>query len=397
MSQFGAEDLVSNLQNKSAGNQALVPIQKADPQPIDVILYQECKDSQTREKVSRLLKNMPVRMNTDSSDAFSTMVVNKDVTGVDLGPVRIVSLYPYIAQIVNTEAKFLNILKKKPSFPATDYQIRIPEETIGNDQLSAFNVEGNLPAVQQSVLSERTNTLMAIGQQINVSFMAEELAAQSPYRRNELQAQIQKAMIRMERTMNPLLLSALENTDEALPNIPSLGGMVTRSTVGPIAVGGGNLTDALIAQAITQLAAFFGFDALNDVVALTNNTQIPVIRNLMINRYPGNEPLAKMGYDEVLVKRLAGLGLEPGDIQMIYEDNNGLAIPFIRDMQMPTGTTMFFRASLPQLAKFHMQGKPGSFLVERPVTNLYHLSVLFDLISLCDPLAQSRCLLTGHS
>lgn len=398
MSSIGIQDLYEVLQKKGKGqDQAFVPVQKADPLPIDVLLYQEVKESHTREKISRLIKNMPCRLKSDSSDVWSNMVVNKDVTAVDLGPVRIVSLYPYIAQIYNTETKFLNILKKRPAFVATDYQIRIPEENIGTDQLNVFNVEGTLPAVQQSTLGERTNTVMALGQQIQVSFMAEEISAQSPYRRNEIQAQISKALIRLERTLNPLLLSAVENTNETLPNIPMLGGFVTRSTFNPIAVGGGNLTDALISQAVNAMAGVFGYDALGDVVALTNAAQIPVVRNLMINRYPGQQSMSKMQYDEVLVQRIEAQGIRAEDIQMIYEDNNGLTLPFIRETQLPAGTTILFRSSFPQLAKFRMGNKEGPFMAERPVTNLYHLDVLWDLVSLCDPLVQGRVLLTGHA
>lgn len=374
----GLQDIVDYIQEKSAKGAA--PVEKTQ-KPIEnwqEILYKEFPDSVKRDRLNRM---------------FAASGVYKDVTSSDLGPVRIVSLYPIIAQIVNLETKFLNILKQKAPYRCTDFQTRIPEENIGSDQLQPFNMDGNLPPVTQSILSERTNTLTAIGQQISVSFMASELAAQSPYRRDELAAQLAKAMIRIDRTMNSLLLSSVEQTSEAVPNVPQLHGFVTASTANVQATGGSNLTDIFISTAVNQQAAYFGYDQLTDLVALTNNTQTSVVRNLMINRYPGNQPMSKLQYDTELAARVAKVGVP---VQMMYEDNNQVAIPFIREMQLPAGTTILFRSSLPSLGKFQMQGQFGGFVVERPITNLYRLDVCFDIFTLVDPLVVSRSLITGH-
>lgn len=374
----GLHDVVDYIQGKAVNPDAQVE-KKApvEARPWELLLAEEFPDTVKRERFNRMMVGSNVY---------------KNVTTGDLGPVRIVSLYPIIAQIVNLETKFLNILKKKSPYKCTDFQIRIPEENIGNDQLQPFNMDGNLPPVTQSVLTERTNTLSAIGQQIQISFMASEIAAQSPYRRDELAAQLAKAMVRIDRTMNAMLLNSVEQTSEALPNVPLLGGFTNRSTANLQAAGGSNLTDVFISTAINQMAASFGYDQLTDVVGLTNNTQISVIRNLMINRYPGNNPMTKLQYDTELARRCANVGVE---VQMVYEDNNTLAIPFVREMQLPAGTTLLFRNSLPQLGLFQMQNQFGPWVVERPITNLYRLDVAFNLFSLVDPLVVSRAMITG--
>ena len=374
----GITDLVDFIQGKAVNVET---IEKATPEykPWAQILAEEIPDTSKRARIDNLLVKAGVY---------------KDVTSVDLGPVRISSLYPIIAQIVNLEFKLLRMLNARTPLRVTDYQTRIPEETIGTDIIPFFNLDANLPPVYQSILSERTNTLGAVGQQIQVSFMASELAAQSPYRRDELANQIAKAMTRINRSLNLYLWNNVEQTGEQVGQVPQFGGFFQRSNTNVQATGGSNLTDAFIANAINQMAAVFGYDGLEDVVGFTNNTQISVIRSLMINRYPGNNPMAKMEYDQELKDRVTAMGLPT--VQMIYEDSNALVIPFIRDMQMPANSTLLFKGMLPVLGKFQLQGSFGPFVIERPITNLYKLDVAFDICTLVDPLQVSRASITGH-
>jgi len=371
-------DVIDYIQGKQVSTETVEKQQAPVYKSWDEILTDSIPDSVTRSKIDRLCK----------AYAF------KDVTSVDMGPVRISSLYPIIAQIINLEFKLLKMLSAKAPYRVTDYQTRIPEENIGNDQVPFFNVDSALPPVAQSILTERTNTLGAQGQQIQVSFMASELAAQSPYRRDELANQIAKAMVRINRSMNYQLWNAVESTGEAVGEVPQPGGFFTRSTANGQALGGSNLTDAFIANAVNNMAAYFGYDGLDDIVAFTDQAQISVVRNLMINRYPGNNPMAKLEYDNELVAKVKSMGLPA--IQMIYEDNNGLVIPFIRDTQMPAGSTLIFKGGLPTLGLFQLQGNFGPFVIERPITNLYKLDVCFQLWTLVDPLQVSRAPMTGH-
>lgn len=384
-------DVVDFINGKSIDPQASVAKDESQEgfAPFESIIYDAVKgDSEKHMQLKSLIWN---------SGAFGAPT-NKDITSVDVGPVRVSSMYPIIAQIVNLEFKLLRLLASKQPYRCTDIDVRIPEEDIGNDILSFFNVDGQLPAVSQSILKERYTNLGAIGQQIQSSFLASELAAQSPYRRDELAAQMQKAFIRINRSMNKYLWSTASvggaNTDEQVPGVPVPGGLYDRSTANVAATGGSNLTDAFISGRIDAMASSFGYDGLEDIVGFTNNTQVSVIRNLMINRYPGNDPMKKMEYDNELMSRVKDLGQQ--SVQMVYEDNNGLVIPFIRDMQMPSGVTMLFKAALLQLGLFQLQGQFGPWMIERPITTLYRLYVAFQMFTLIDPLVVSRSALTGH-
>lgn len=343
----------------------------------EVILHQNVPDSVMRERVSKM---------------FVSAGVFKDVMTPDLGAVRIPSLYPVIHQIQNTETKFLNILNQKPVYKMTDTTVKIVEENIGTDSLAPFNVEGDLPAVKQSNLTERTNTLTCLGQKLQLSWLAEEIAAQSPYKRQEYQIQLQKALLRIFRSKNALLLNSVEQTSEILPMVPQLGGFCNRSTNAPQAITG-NLTDVYLANAVNNIAAYFGYD-LTDLVILTNSTQIAVIRNLMINRYPGTDPVTYAQKNAEVLAKAKSVGVP---FQMVYEDNNVIQVGVIREMQLPAGTTLIYRADYPQLAGFQFDGQFGPFMAERPITNLYRLEVVFDLFSLVDPLVVTRQLITGHN
>lgn len=351
----------------------------AEYKSLDEILFDQFKGDGSK---ARLFKSICA-----SNGVF------KDVTSSDMGPIRIQSLFPIIAQIQNDETKFLNLLRGRATYRCTDLQVRIPVEDIVTDLLPFFNVDGTLPAVYQSKLEEFTNTVGAVGQQIQISFLASELAAQSPYRRDELAAQLQKAMLRIDRSMNAYLWSNIESTGEQLPNsVPQPGGFINRSLLNVQAIGASNLTDAYISTAATQIANRFGYDQLNDIVAFTTQGQTSVVRNLMINRYPGNNPVATAAWAAQLAARAAMFGVEP---QMMYEDNNQVAIPFIRDQQLPAGTTVIFKGAVPRLGQFELQGSQGPWVIERPITNLYRLDVAFNMFTLIDPMQESRATITG--
>jgi hypothetical protein len=379
----GLVDLIEAVKNAQGKGTASQEVQKAmpsmmEPMPFEAILIKSEPDSSRREILKQMLVN-----------------VYKEVDAVDLGAVRIISLYPQIAQARNQETKTLNILESAPIWRSTDYQNRFPEERIGTETAIKFNLDQSSVLDElQSNLQSRTNTTGAVGQAVKISFMAEELAGQGPYRRDELASQISFAMTRIRRTMNSMLISNVEQTNEAPNVIPQPGGLVTRSTANNLATSG-NLTDALIKGRIDAMAATFGYDYLQEnVVALTSASQIPVVRDLMINRYPGTDPMSMLQYDNVLMRRLKSVGV---DVQMVYMDDNGVVIPFIRETALPAGTTLFFDVRLPRLGKFQMLNQYGPFLLERPNTTLFSLLYMFDLFTLIDPLIESRAVLSGLS
>lgn len=382
---FSLTDVISKIQEnkslKAAGveSKSSVAPNTSEYKSIDEILFDQFNGDGAKVKQFKSI--------CASNGVF------KDVTSAEMGPVRIQSLFPIISQIQNDETKFLSILRGRAPYRCTDMQVRIPVEDIVSDLLPFFHVDGSLPAVYQSKLSEFTNTVGAVGQQIQISMLAKELAAQSPYRRDELAAQLQKAMLRIDRSMNAYLLSNLEQTGEAIPNeIPQPGGFVTRSVLNNQAIGASNLTDAYITAAVDSIAARFGYDQLSDLVVLTSKGQIRVVRDLMINRYPGTTAMTKKDYDQELAGRAAMFGVP---VQMMYEDNNAQALPFIREQQLPTGTTIVFKGNVPRLGLLELGGNFGPWVIERPITALYSLDVAFNMFTLVDPMPESRSLILG--
>lgn len=376
---FELQDAVDNLSQKAgvAGASKPQTAPKPELKAWRQILLEEFGTPENAEKFQRFLIKAGVY---------------KDISTPDVGPVRVVGLYPVISQIQNPETKFLNILKQNPVFRFTDYQERIVEENIVTDQLSPFNMDGTLPATVQSALSQRSATLTALGQGMNLSWMAQELAKQGPYNRNEAMAQLQKAFTRLERTMNSMLLSNTEQTSEVPPNIPQLGGFVTRSVSNGQATGGSNLTDNFIQTAIANIAnSGFGYDQLTDLAMLSNVNQVGVVDQLMINRYPGNDPVSKLTYEEKLARGAALAG------DTYYKDQkSGKVIPIIREGQLPAGTSLLFRTDAPRLGMFQFQGSFGPHVVSRPVTPLFDYDIVFVLFGLIDPQVVGRAPVTGH-
>lgn len=318
----------------------------------------------------------------------------KDIGTTDLTDIRLVSLYPVISQKFNPETKLLNICRRNPIFRATDILFQMPDEDIGSDSVQEFNMDttDQLDNAQSS-LSSRTNVIQAFGNAINVSWMAQALAEQGPYNRDEVNRQLAMQQIRMDRKLNAMLCTHVKQTNEALPNVPAMEGLFTASTSNSTAVGGGNLTDAFITGAVDDIATGYGYD-LNGLIALTNAAQIPVVRDLMINRYPGTDPMSKFNYDSVLSRSLAAVGV---DYQMVYEDDNGVVIGFIRETQAPSGQTLIFNPDELRLAGFQLMGQFGPWVVERPQVPLNRLIYYFDLKSLVMGNPDKRAKLTGHA
>lgn len=369
------KDVVDQLSNKGADAAAVQKDQSVLYRPWKQELLEACAgNSFAAEKLGKMLLK---------SNIFEAW----DVTTTDLGPVRIDSLFPTINLVENRDHPFLNVLRSKPRFRATDYSIRIVEENAGTDILPFFNLDGAMPAVVDTALSARYNTLGAVGQAVKVSWMASELAQQGPYNRDEDAAQLRAAMNRLDRSMNQYAWTNTEQTGEGAGQVPQPGGFYTRSTTNVSDVVGSNLTDAIITDMVNDLGAVFGYNGLDDMVMCIPRNQLPIIRSLMINRFPGTTSLTKLAYDDILKAKQAAYGYP---IDAIYEDNNGKIIPMFVDDQLAQDVAILFRAKYPALAGFQWRGTFGPHLVQLPIALFTSYAVLFDIMSIVDPLTVSR-------
>lgn len=321
--------------------------------------------------------------------------VFKSVVTTDIGPVRIDSLYPGIALIENRDTPFLNGLESRPVFRATDYSFRIVEEDAGTQILPFFNVDGELPPEYYATLDARYNTLGAIGQTAKVTWMTDELAEQGPYNRNENADQIMRAMNRIRRSKNQYLWANTRNTNETLPSVPQPGGFYTRSTANAAAITG-NLTDAIITGMVDQIASYFGYSQLQGRLVLqVPRSQLPVIRNLLITRFPGTTALTQLEFTNLLKGQASDYNFRGYPVNMVYQDNNGMVIPVFVDDQAPANVAILFMADLPQLAGFQFRGSMGPHIFQLPIALLTGYALVMDIFSISDSLVVSRASRSG--
>lgn len=320
----------------------------------------------------------------------------KNVVTTAVGPVRIDSLYPGIALIENRDTPFLNGLESRPIYRSTDYSFRIVEEDAGTQILPFFNVDTDtLPPEYYATLDARYNTIGAIGQTAKITDMTQELGMQGPYNYNTNADQIARAMNRIRRSKNQYLWANTRNNNEVLPSIPQPGGFVTRSTVNNSAITG-NLTDAIITGMVDQIAAYFGYSQLQGRLVLqVPRSQLPVIRNLLITRFPGTTALTQLEFTNLLKGQASDYNFKGYPVNMVYQDNNGMIIPVFVDDQAPAQTAILYMADLPTLAGFSFKGSMGPHLFQLPIALLSSYALVMDIFSLSDPLQVSRSVRTG--
>lgn len=382
------KDVVDQLAGKSATENSAVDREayKSDPRyrPFKLDLFEACDGNMAAaERVGDLLVK---------SGALSG--IYKDITSPNLGPVRVDSLLPGIALIENRDTPFLNGLRAKPRVRCTDLSLRIVEENAGTDILNWFNMDGDMPAVVTNVLDARYNTVGAIGQRIKVSWLAQSLGEQSPYNYNADADQMARAINRINRSLNQYMWANTRVTAEAPPSIPQPGGFYTRSTVNVAAVTG-NLTDAIITAMVDQIASYFGYQQLDDLVLMVPRAQLPVIRNLLVNRFPGTTALTQLEFSNILKGQAGNGGFQGYPVNMVYQDNNGVTMQVFVDDQAPSQVSMLFKTGYPQLGGFLFRGSFGPHMVQLPIALFTSDVVVFDMATLSDPLQASRSVRTG--
>lgn len=313
---------------------------------------------------------------------------------VDIAALRLVSLSDRVVVKRNEETQFLNFLESKDSMPPIlDYQYRIKERDILTDNATLVNIDStSLPPFPtiQSAYNQRYNTLTTVGNTLKVSFMASAIAEQQSDV-NILEEQIDDQIVRIRRTFNRILLSNTEQVAEAPGVVPQLGGFVTRSTLNTLNAGGSNLTNTLIQTATNTIGTQLGY--AHQFMIWGTPGQEPVVRDLMINRFPGQN--SEAFYQSL--DRLRRMQMETYQVktQTVYQAYPGGAMPFVYDTQMPANTALLFVGEFPRLARFKMDGQVGPFVLARPEQTLYELVAVFDICTLDDPLQVSRVQITN--
>lgn len=324
----------------------------------------------------------------------------KNIGTVDIVPLRVVDLPDAIAMQYNAEARFLDWLVQKPIRQVTDYQLKILEERIGTQTSSLFNLDTlTLPNAVQASYAQRFNTLTCTGDTITISFLAENInSLQNNFGVNSFENQVAMEAVRIRRTKNQTLLANVEVIAETPPVVPQLGGFITRSTNGPISASGGNLTNALLQQGINQIATYFG--SMGQLALFCGKSQLAVIRDLMINRFPGETSATHL---QLMRETLAAVGQEARGLMtnVVYSPYPGAYLPVYYDQDMPANTAILFKTdegAAPRLAQMSFDSQnSGPYIAMRPFAPMYSQALVFDLYSLHDPLVEGRVLFTNVS
>lgn len=319
----------------------------------------------------------------------------KDLGAVDFGALRMVSVSERVSVVKNSTTKFLNYLETKTQPTIEDYQYKIIERNVNRSGSQVWNIEGTLPNVVQSKYTTRYNTLTCIGDRLKQSLFSQSMLRQQTGI-NEFERQVEDEINEMRRQMSSMLLSNEEQILEAVPNVPQLGGFLNRSDVNTVNLGGANFTNTTIQNAVNTIATTLGDNIEGRLVVWCNPSQIPVIRDLMINRFPGQSSTDMRGLmDDLRAQTLAAAGIPT---QVVYEAYPGGAIPFIFDRQMPANTAIMFLDDAqdgPRMARFKFDGGVGPYILARPEVTLFEVVVVFDLFTLDDPLKVGRIKFTN--
>ena len=306
----------------------------------------------------------------------------------NIGSLRLVSVSERIARKFNPDTKFLNWLETKPAAQIDDFQYRILEQDIGSGTATPVSLERTtvFPEVNSS-FEARYNTLTCLGNTVSSSIIAQDIA-QRQRGVNLIERLVDDHLIRIRRTMNSMLLQNVEAVTEGPTNVPQLGGFLTRSTSNAQNAGGSNFTHTLLQAGIDVIENALGEG--RELMLWGGSGQLPVVRDLMINRYTGENSAAHRELmDELRREQMAKAGIST---QVVYEGFPGGAIPYVYDRLMPSSTAVLFDASLPRLARFLLEGVGGPYVValQEPNSAMYNLVAVFDLFTLDDPLQVSR-------
>lgn len=384
MDQF-LEDMFSRLKAAQGLSSAAAPAEASAPAKA-VVTLGEALESAIPDHVRR-------------QKVFNNVVeatITKLIRTPDLATLRVASVSDRMSVRRNRQTPFLNYLESQGEpVIVNDYQLVFNEWNIGQQTADVWNIENDLPSEVYSNRSKRSNTLTCVGNKLNISLMAQEMAqqqAQIDYMARELDLEV----TRIRRKMNSLLLASVEQKAEGQFAVPQLGGFITRSTFYNVNASGGDLTRSLLQgriDAIANNADTQGFGYGLPLIAFTNARQLQVLRDIIISEYNGIDPMSRIAYESELRSRLQGYNV---DVQMVFESLPGPVIPFIMESQLPSGTTLILDSDQPRLAKMRLNGQLGPWVLTRPTEKLQTLNVMFDLFTLEDPLVDTRAVITNH-
>lgn len=322
----------------------------------------------------------------------SLVDLQKAITSTSILDLRVVDITGP-TQKINLDTVLRDWLSRKPAESLTDLQARIVERD-DTGEASPVNLDDtSLPAFTQSAYQSRYNTATAFGLTVKGGWMSKAIERLQG-RENSFDKSIEAAYTKIRRGENSILLNGVEQTSEVLPAVPQMHGFVTASTMNGITASG-DVTVGEIDEAIGTLVGIYGRNVQIGILADYDETA--VIDNIMINRYPGNNPMAhlerwNMGLKQVLEQN----GLTPNALYFSRQATK--PVPVFYEPMMNTGEVLVFLMDKPSLARFEfVEGQTDVVALARVEPTFYDVTALVDVITLLDPWQDSRVLISGSN
>lgn len=327
--------------------------------------------------------------NAEDNAAFQnrTMVqIMKDLGTADLNALRLVTISDRTTVKRTDDTRLLNFLESRgESATIKDYQYRIKDRDSGNGNAPLFNMDDTQPAIHQSTYSARYNTLTAIGNRTKQSLLAIDMASQQGAD-NVVEDEKDDITTRIRRGMNAVLWANTEVTSEALGQVPQLGGLLTRTTSNTTNCASADLSAALLDPAIQGICEVYGWST--DFLLWVNPDQAPLLDDVMINLYPGTDPMTHFQRTNMALNEAMISGMYAPST--VYRDRKAKPIPVVFDSQMTANTALLMDVKGPRLAEYKFNGSGGIHALVLPEATNYDVVLYFSLFTLDDAKEPSR-------
>lgn len=330
----------------------------------------------------------------DSSAMFTKQIEDlmKTLGTTNINALRIVSMSDRTVVKRPEDVRFANFLKLKPTKAVTDIQHRIKERDALTALAPAFNPNGAMPAIRQSTYHSKYNTVTTVGNRTKQGWFAKDLTRAQGADEDVEQDNIDDIVNAIYRAEDQMLMSNQEVTSEAENDIPQLGGILNRTTTNVRNLGG-DFTAAVLDADIKTLLDLFGWD--KQLILFVGHSQVDNIDDVMINRYPGTDPMSHMEKQNRLLSEAMISGNVP--YATVYHDRRSKPVPVVMNPTMPAGSALLMIADLPRLAEYKFQGVGGIHAAVLPEATMYDVSVIFKTFTLEDPWESSRFRYTNVS
>lgn len=305
-------------------------------------------------------------------------MIQKAVGIGDIGAVRLVSLSTETSQDYNTDTVLYNMLAGRRVNNVTDFTHAWVEEDFGPESLDNMIFDPNgVPVEDNAGKARRTNTLTAIGKQVNVGLVSAEMIKKRGFL-DEMDSQINKALAKIRRSANRQLIQA---TEDAVGPKFKMGGLFTRSTANGANAGAAALTATMVDTAIQAIVEDLGTRSLQ---IFATPGQAKILNDLLKTDFP-NKSIADFG-----------LLTKPGQhISTVYYSLLVGAVPVYVDLQTPAQQLLVCDTSELTMAGFTIGDLAGPWVIALAQTGMSEPKVVFDLLTLEDRLINSRAKITN--